>query len=235
MGKQSSRLFFNGKDHKDIYFQGHYHKAMYLGSELVWEKKDDYEGFEFIVDSEINGKVVFYASGSISIDWGDGTSSKYYYNDLNTPISHEYVEGLEECKVRIIGNLTGLKIISLGALTKILTPFPKSMRNATDFSRCFYQCVLLTGIPENLFANCPNATDFSRCFEDCWSLASIPENLFANCPNATDFSRCFCYCGGLTGKVPELWKRVNVTKYRQCFLGCTSAANYTDIPYDWKN
>ena len=35
---QSSRLIFQGKDHKDIYFQGHYHDAMYLGNELLWKK-----------------------------------------------------------------------------------------------------------------------------------------------------------------------------------------------------
>ncbi len=38
MGRQSSRLYFQGKDHKDIYFQGHYHDAMYIGNQLVWEK-----------------------------------------------------------------------------------------------------------------------------------------------------------------------------------------------------
>lgn len=38
MGRQSSRIFFQGKDHKDIYFQGHYHDKMYIGSTLVWEK-----------------------------------------------------------------------------------------------------------------------------------------------------------------------------------------------------
>lgn len=38
MGRQSSRLYFEGKDHKDIYFQGHYHKAMYAGAQKVWEK-----------------------------------------------------------------------------------------------------------------------------------------------------------------------------------------------------
>lgn len=30
MERQSSRIYFQGKYHKDIYFQGHYHKAMYL-------------------------------------------------------------------------------------------------------------------------------------------------------------------------------------------------------------
>ncbi len=39
MGKQSSRIYFDGADHKDIYFQGKCHDKMYIGSELVWEKK----------------------------------------------------------------------------------------------------------------------------------------------------------------------------------------------------
>lgn len=38
MGKQSARIYYQGKDHKDIYFQGNYHVAMYKGSQLVWKK-----------------------------------------------------------------------------------------------------------------------------------------------------------------------------------------------------
>lgn len=38
MGKQSARIYFQGKDHKEIYYQGHYHKAMYIGNQLVWQK-----------------------------------------------------------------------------------------------------------------------------------------------------------------------------------------------------
>lgn len=38
MQKQSSRIWYKGKDHKDIYFQGKYHCAAYLRGELVWEK-----------------------------------------------------------------------------------------------------------------------------------------------------------------------------------------------------
>lgn len=40
MGKQSSRIYLAGGDHKEIYFQGHYHDKMYIGSELVWEKRE---------------------------------------------------------------------------------------------------------------------------------------------------------------------------------------------------
>lgn len=38
MGKQSSRMIYRGKDHKDIFFQGRYHDAMYKGMELIWHK-----------------------------------------------------------------------------------------------------------------------------------------------------------------------------------------------------
>lgn len=43
MQKQSSRIYFQGKDHKDVYINGNYHCATYLTDsdgnvELVWEK-----------------------------------------------------------------------------------------------------------------------------------------------------------------------------------------------------
>lgn len=38
MGKQSARIYYQGKDHRDIYYGGHYHDAMYLGSQLLWKK-----------------------------------------------------------------------------------------------------------------------------------------------------------------------------------------------------
>lgn len=44
MGRQSSRIFFQGKDHKEIFFRGHYHKAAYIGNILVWEKLVDFIG-----------------------------------------------------------------------------------------------------------------------------------------------------------------------------------------------
>ena len=40
MGRQSSRVFWNSKDHKDV-FWGKYTKAVYIGSQLIWEKLED--------------------------------------------------------------------------------------------------------------------------------------------------------------------------------------------------
>lgn len=53
MGRQSARIYFQGKDHKEIYFNGHYHDQMYLADSkgkatLVWEKVKTEEGIEFI-------------------------------------------------------------------------------------------------------------------------------------------------------------------------------------------
>lgn len=40
MDRQSSRIWYNGKDHKDVYFNGKYHKAMYLEEQggFIWKK-----------------------------------------------------------------------------------------------------------------------------------------------------------------------------------------------------
>lgn len=38
MGKQSARLWYELKDHKDIIFGGYHHDKMYVGGTLVWEK-----------------------------------------------------------------------------------------------------------------------------------------------------------------------------------------------------
>lgn len=57
MGKQSARLIYREKDHKDIYFQGHYHDAMYLGYELLWHKIRQEGYYVFIVDNGKEGKL----------------------------------------------------------------------------------------------------------------------------------------------------------------------------------
>lgn len=79
MGKQSSRLYYQGKDHKDIYFQGHYHDAMYVGSQLVWEKIYD-ERTELWLD-EIDSNVGHYKVTSC-IMYPDGTVA--FFSDYGT-------------------------------------------------------------------------------------------------------------------------------------------------------
>lgn len=38
MGKQSARLYYQGKDHKDIFFHEKYHGKMFKNGQILWEK-----------------------------------------------------------------------------------------------------------------------------------------------------------------------------------------------------
>lgn len=70
MGKQSARIVYRGKDHKDIYFRGKYHDAMYLGYELLWYKirKEGY--YSLIVG---NGKEGKFEKGLYVITFDENT------------------------------------------------------------------------------------------------------------------------------------------------------------------
>lgn len=84
MGKQSARIYFQGKDHKEIYYQGHYHKAMYIGSQLVWEKIID-ERKELINIGNIvyrNGLFVVYSySSPRGIFTGEDLENMHFIDD----------------------------------------------------------------------------------------------------------------------------------------------------------
>ena len=47
MGRQSSRVYWGSKDHKDV-FWGKYTKAVYIGSQLIWEKLEDTGKYKWI-------------------------------------------------------------------------------------------------------------------------------------------------------------------------------------------
>lgn len=75
MGKQSSRICYKGKDHKDIYYQKNYHRAMYKGDELVWMKIGGEYYIPFI-SSEIGWKICIYYPESNSVEV---TENVYHY------------------------------------------------------------------------------------------------------------------------------------------------------------
>lgn len=65
MGRQSSRIYYQVKDHKEIYYGGHYHKAMYIGSQLVWEKLKLGVTWEVAVGDITPGAYVVRSNGSV--------------------------------------------------------------------------------------------------------------------------------------------------------------------------
>lgn len=127
MGKQSARLYYDGKDHKDIYFQGNYHRVMYKGDELVWMKlggktyipfvkhlNDGYQIYVYYPDTksaekilDIDGAYNFTFNEKFLILYGTDIVSK----DGREFLSYDY--GAEYYKAAILGGVLGRKSGSL--------------------------------------------------------------------------------------------------------------------------
>lgn len=225
MANQSSRIYFNGKDHKDIYFQGNYHKAMYIGNELVWEKQSRPSSeFKFEIylsqDNTIDlgscfGRYVEAGAGDdwhITVDWGDGSVSQVTVGQM----SHTYEEGQY-----FTVTIKGQAVFSPDAysssplyIVSILTKFSKTGVRVWRASDLFRGQGYLKRVPENLFEEFGELTDFIGCFSNCYNLEAIPEGLFASCTSATNFSYCFSNCYNLKVIPGGL------------FAGCTGPVNF---------
>lgn len=104
----------------------------------------------------------------------------------------------------------------------------------------FYGCSSLLSVPSDLFEGLPtmpyNDYGIRQIFQQCSALRTVPSGLFdsatfADCGNVDN---AFFLCSAITSPVPELWiSHPNASHYR-CFFGCGNAANYNDIPDDWK-
>lgn len=80
MGKQSARMVYRGKDHKDIYYQGNYHNAMYKGGQLVWKKiYDRYCSFDTNRIFDLDSKEIIMEDGCI-----------YRYITIHHSIQHSF-------------------------------------------------------------------------------------------------------------------------------------------------
>jgi hypothetical protein len=62
----------------------------------------------------------------------------------------------------------------------------------------------------------------------------VPSGLFTNNTSVTTFQRTFYLCTTITSAVPTLWVSYPSVTHTQCFVNCTNASNYADIPTDWK-
>ena len=120
-----------------------------------------------------------------------------------------------------------------------------SLQNMTGCFLAAGQYLDRIDIPEDLLEGCAAVTDFSRCWEEIDYTSSvspamphppkyIPGGLFDPCPNVETFYSCFSNSKGVRGNVPELWESHPDANGSVCFMGCTRATNYADIPAAWK-
>ena len=232
MGRQSARLYFQGKDHKDIYFNGHYHDQMYLSdgegnATLVWEKIK--EGiFKFLIMPIDTFE--FWVQGSVHIDWGDGESSDFEGVGTIKKCRHSYTKSAK-FMVQIRGDIQNISF-GLGTaendLIEILTKFPKTMEKATGMAGLFSVNKNLERIPAGLFDNCPNVESFQSTFNGCSNIKEIPKGLFKNCPEAVQFQQTFSICSGLTSIPSDIFAdSINMSIFAETFYDCF---NLTYIP-----
>ena len=234
MGRQSARLYFQGKDHKDIYFNGHYHDQMYLSdgegnATLVWEKIK--EGiFKFLIMPIDTFE--FEVQGSVHIDWGDGESSDFESMEALRICRHSYTKSAK-FMVQIRGDIQNIRFwsgyrYSSDALIEILTKLPKTMEKITQLTGLCYGDTRLERIPAGLFDNCPNVESFGSTFSGCSGLECIPAGLFKNCPEAVQFQYTFAYCTGLTSIPSDIFAdSINASDFGYTFYNCS---NLTYIP-----
>ncbi len=127
MGRQSARMFFNGKDHKEAFFNGHYHRAMVINGETVWEKREggatellsrSIEGYDVSCSFMERGSAVYAALSwrDIYIISGDHAEavtgeyswhSPYYENPLAKSSGSRFVQFYTDCQATSSGILAG--------------------------------------------------------------------------------------------------------------------------------
>jgi len=176
------------------------------------------------------------SSGSVVVDWGDGTSDTV--NNPQSSLSHTYSDGLSKHLIIFDGTVTSLGVrcfYGCSGLTSVVIPDSVTSLG----TQCFYNCTGLTSItiPDSV-------TSLGvSCFNGCYGLTSIviPDGVtslgvscFSGCYGLTSIvipdgvtslgDRCFNGCSGLTSIViPD-----GVTSLGDlCFSGCYGLTSVT--------
>ncbi len=242
MGRQSARLYYRGKDHKEIYYQGHYHKAMYRGSTLLWEKIDEPVGvfmlktMDVMMDASMNiartyVTLMFAFEGTCTISWGDGTTENlragtnsflHRYPTQNGTVYDVIIRGK-------ITQFTGTYLMGsqLASITEISSPLQESMyayyMSEKNFVGMFQNCYTLRKVTAGLFDNFAGESDLnlSGMFQGC-GLVETPSFAFSGLINA-NITGLFEECPNLT------------TISASTFDGATYQEDSTDIFTDCAN
>lgn len=254
MGRQSSRIYYNSKDHKDVYYNGKWHKAMYLGSTLLWEKLR--KGYvSFYVEHSARFWMDFTVSGNITIAWGDGKKTEIFSPTIKKNVTHTY-ENPGKYELSIIGDLTYLDMIArtINYVTEILSTFQESA--ATQYVNVannpylksvpewlfdnfftkygiggFFVGCGIKEVPAGLFKNWQDAQSFYQTFMGS-ALEKIPPDLFKNCESVWTFNQTFAFTP-IEGIPPQLFDSCkNMIEFYHTFEGCTSVK--TNVPELWK-
>ena len=174
-----------------------------------------------------------------TVYWGDGTSDRYENGNTYT-VSHVYRE-TGNYVVSMRGTCDQVSFFQKTSLRRVLTPFLPQTHpgHAYNHDYIFTDCYNLTEICDHLFDHWDRFIGSEQMFYNCKELTAIPPGLFDCFDDVEDPSRLvllswFARCEKIASAVPEIWNRFPESLHDGCFYRCTRAANYADIPADWK-
>lgn len=234
MGKQSARMLFNGKDHKDIYMNKNYHRQLHKEDNLLWEKLEEEEPYEpldyfamkvvdYMADYQTGeiastsnpGYVEFNIDSEVTIDWGDGTvTTGVYEHTYPTCNGTEYIVKLSGESI-VFHSCSHIGGIACSCVKEILTPLLSNMSTVTYdydylmYSGMFMYTPLLKKVPSFLFDNIRKYENVkANSLFECSGIENVPPNLFNGVNN--------WFIGGFYGSCDGI-----VTVPRNAFAGGT--------------
>lgn len=96
--------------------------------------------------------------------------------------------------------------------------------NVSYMSSAFYNCQLLTNIPENLYIN--NCTSMMYTFSGCYNLVNIAPNFnTANAPSSVHMGYLFANCRNLVEVDTTNFNICKSNNISQMFIGCNNLSN----------
>ena len=106
----------------------------------------------------------------------------------------------------------------------ILKIILKGINNITNISYMFYECLLLSSLPDISTWNTNNITDMKYMFYECISLLSLPDISKWNTNNVTNMKSMFDSCSSLTS-LPDIskWNIKNLKYHERMFMRCSSS------------
>ena len=158
------------------------------------------------------------------VDYGDGSPIVHVtlYNDPNC--THTY-SGTSAYTIQISGTCETIYCIGsrLEPYLIEITSWGSVGLKAIDF----FNCILLTSIPDDTYGGLALITDFTYTFQNC-PITSIPAHLFDYCTGVTSFNTTFSYCPIASIPTGLFDKNTLVTDFYGTFQDCSALTSIPD-------
>jgi hypothetical protein len=174
---------------------------------------------------------------SLTISWGDGTSSPLITSSSSSDRIHTY-SSAGTYTITISGFMPGFSVNNNINIRNLITELVQwgivGLRTIN-----FYGCQNLTSIPGSGalddvggYTGLSEVVNFNSFFQ-ATRLVNIPADIFDYSPNATTFSNSFASILTLTGVPNGLFDNVpNATTFASCFFACTALTSVPSTLFD---